>query len=54
MHLQTPSYQVLEATDETADTKPTGLCGLSTILIPGLHRTSKYSGRDQEGHKPEI
>lgn len=54
MHLQTPSYQILEATDETADTKTTGLCGLSTILILGLHCTSKYSGRDQEGHKPEI
>lgn len=52
--LQTPSCQVLEATDESADGKTTDLRGLSEIMTPGLHCTSKYSARGQEGHNPKI
>lgn len=54
MHLQTPSYQVLEATNESAGAKATDLRGLPQIMTPGLHCTSKYSTRGQEGDNPKI
>lgn len=54
MHLQTPSYQVLETRDESADVKAIALHELSELTIPVLHCTLKYSARGQEGDNPKI